>query len=226
MSEPDYIGHRKRLKERFMVDGGKSMQDYELLELDLMMAIPRRDVKPLAKKLIKHFGDYAGVITAPIDKLRQAGVSENTIIFFNIIKESAVRMSWQALKNSDLPIISNHDVLIDYLRTSMAHQDREEFRILFLNSKLELIGEEIQQRGTVDQVAVHPREVINSALAQKATSIILAHNHPSGRITPSNADITITKNIKTALEAVNIHVHDHIIISKSEHFSFKNSQIL
>lgn len=225
--KPDYLGHRQRLKNRFMNDGGKSMPDYEFLELLLTIAIPRRDVKPLAKKLVKEFGSFAGVITAPTEKLMEFdGLKENTVTILKVVKEAAIRLNWQLLNNSDEPVINNWDAMIDYCRSAMAHQEHEEFRIIFLNAKLKVIGEEIQQRGTVDQVAIHPREVIKSAVLKGASAIILVHNHPSGNVTPSKSDIDITKRIFSAAEAVNIKVVDHIIISKYDYFSFKEHRII
>lgn len=223
METPDYLGHRERLRKRFLNDGGKSMPDYELLELLLMVAIPRRDVKPVAKELIKKFGNFAGVINAPVENLVSIdGIKENSATVLKIVKEAALRMSWQVLQDEKEIVISGFDAMVDYCRSAMAYQEVEEFRILFLNSKFKLIGEEVQQRGTVDQVAVHPREVIKSAMVKGATAIILAHNHPSGSTNPSKADIDITKKIKEAAEAVDIQLIDHIIISKTNYFSFKD----
>lgn len=203
------------------------MPDYEFLELLLTIAIPRRDVKPLAKQLIKKFGSFAGVITASYEDLTNfSGLKENTVCILKIIKEAAIRLNWQVLHNSDNPIINNWDSMIDYCRSAMAYQEYEEFRIIFLNPKLAVIGEEIQQRGTIDQVAIHPREVIKSAVIKGASAIILVHNHPSGNVTPSKSDIDITKKINSAAEAVNIKVIDHIIISKYDYYSFKEKRII
>lgn len=224
---PDHLGHRQRLRDRFLADGGKSMPDYEFLELILTIAIPRRDVKPLAKKLIAKFKSFAGVINAPIEELLEfEGIKENSATILKVVKEAAIRLNWQVLNNSDEPIINNWDLLIDYCRSSMGHQEFEEFKIVFLNSKLKVIGEESQQRGTIDQVAIHPREVIKSAVLKGANAIILVHNHPSGNTTPSKADIDITKKINAAAEAMNIRVLDHIIISKSDFYSFKEHRII
>ncbi|MFV0627381.1 MAG: RadC family protein [Alphaproteobacteria bacterium] len=224
---PDYLGHRQRLRERFLSGGGKSMPDYEFLELILTIAIPRRDVKPLAKKLVTKFKSFAGVINAPMEELLEfEGIKENSATVLKIIKEAAIRLNWQVLNNSDEPVINNWDVLIDYCRSSMGHQEFEEFKIIFLDSKLKVIGEESQQRGTIDQVAIHPREVIKSAMMKGASAIILIHNHPSGNTTPSKADIDITKKINAAAEAMNIRVLDHIIISKKDYYSFKDHRII
>lgn len=150
------------------------------------------------------------------------GVKENTAAVLRIVRECSVRSSWQSLKGTDAPVISDFDAMVDYCRSAMAYQMVEEFRIIFLNSKLYVIGEEIQQRGTVDQVAIHPREVIKSAMMHGASAMILVHNHPSGIVTPSKADMEITKRIKEAAEAVSIRLFDHLIISKSSVYSFHN----
>ena len=221
--EPDYLGHRERLRRRFLLGGGRDMPDYELLELLLTIAIPRRDVKPLAKELIRKFGSFAGVVNAPLEELMLVkGVKENTAAVLRIVRECSVRSSWQSLKGMDAPVISDFDAMVDYCRSAMAYQTVEEFRIIFLNSKLYVIGEEIQQRGTVDQVAIHPREVIKSAMMHGASAMILVHNHPSGIVTLSKADMEITKRIKEAAEAVSIRLFDHLIISKSSVYSFHN----
>ncbi len=221
--EPDYLGHRERLRRRFLLGGGRDMPDYELLELLLTIAIPRRDVKPLAKELIRKFGSFAEVVNAPLEELMLVkGVKENTAAVLRIVRECSVRSSWQSLKGMDAPVISDFDAMVDYCRSAMAYQTVEKFRIIFLNSKLYVIGEEIQQRGTVDQVAIHPREVIKSAMMHGASAMILVHNHPSGIVTPSKADMEITKRIKEAAEAVSIRLFDHLIISKSSVYSFHN----
>lgn len=220
---PDYLGHRERLRKRFLLGGGKDMPDYELLELLLMIALPRRDVKPLAKEMIKKFGSFAEVINAPLEELMSfSGVKENTATVLKIVRECSIRTSWQNLKSADAPVINNFDAMVDYCRSAMAYQTVEEFRIIFLNSKLHVIAEEVQQRGTVDQVAIHPREVIKSAMMHGASAMILVHNHPSGIVTPSKADIEITKRIREAGEAVSIRLFDHLIISKSSVYSFHN----
>lgn len=220
---PDYLGHRERLRKRFLLGGGKDMPDYELLELLLMIALPRRDVKPLAKEMIKKFGSFAEVINAPLEELMNfSGVKENTATVLKIVRECSIRTSWQNLKSADAPVINTFDAMVDYCRSAMAYQTIEEFRIIFLDSKLHVIAEEVQQRGTVDQVAIHPREVIKSAMMHGASAMILVHNHPSGIVTPSKADIEITKRIHEAGEVVSIRLFDHLIISKSSVYSFHN----
>lgn len=225
--EPDYIGHRQRLRARFLAGGGKDMPDYEFLELLLMIAIPRRDVKPLAKSLLKKFGCLAGVLNASVEDLQSVdGIKENSAAMLKIVKECALRMSWQNLQNDDLPVIANWDTMIDYCRSAMGYLEVEEFRIIFLNAKLKLIGEEVQQRGTINHVSVHPREVIKSAINGGASALILAHNHPSGDKTPSKADIEITRQISEAAKLVGIKVIDHVIVSKNTVYSFKDHGII
>jgi len=225
--QPDYLGHRQRLRIRFLLTGGKDMPDYEFLEFLLTMSIPRRDVKPLAKQLIKNFGNFAGVVNASDNELLAiSGIKETTLALLKAIKEGAIRMQWQNLNASDTPLINNWDLMVDYCRMKMSHKQVEEFMVIYLNSKLYLIGEEIQQRGTLNQVAVHPREVIKSAMDKGAAAIILVHNHPSGIVKPSHADIEITKNIVQAGNVVDINVLDHLIISKDNVYSFVQNGII
>lgn len=225
--QPDYLGHRQRLKERFHIGGGRDMADYEMLELLLTLAIPRKDTKPLAKELVKEFGSFAAVINAPKEKLLAFnGLKNNSIMVFDIVREAALRMSWQKLMEADLPVTSNWDAMVDYCRAVAGYKEREEFRIIFLNSKNRVMGEEIQQRGTVDSVAIHPGEVVKSSVLKGAKSIILLHNHPSGDVTPSAADIAITKKVKEGLASVDINLVDHLIVSKYEYFSFNDHGLL
>ncbi len=225
--QPDYFGHRQRLRTRFLLTGGKDMPDYEFLEFLLTLSIPRRDVKPLAKLLIKKFGSFAGVVNASDNELLAiSGIKETSLALLKAIKEGAIRMQWQNLNASDTPLINNWDLMVDYCRMKMSHKQVEEFMVIYLNSKLYLIGEEIQQRGTLDQVAIHPREVIKSAMDKGAAAIILVHNHPSGIVKPSHADIEITKNIVQAGNVVDINVLDHLIISKDNVYSFVQNGII
>lgn len=224
---PDYLGHRARLRDRFLNGGGKSMADYELLELLLTYAIPRRDVKPIAKDIVRKFGSLAGAAKASVPQLVEVnGVKENTAVLLKVIQEAARRFSWAELSATDAPVISNWDAMIDYCRTEMSHLDIEEFRIIFLDVKFRVIGEEVMQRGTINQVAIHPREVLKMAMEKKASALILVHNHPSGDVKPSRADVEITKQIKQALEAINISLLDHIIISKYDYASLKSLQVI
>lgn len=224
---PDYLGHRKRIRDKFLQNGGKDFADYELLELVLTMAIPRRDVKPIAKELIRRFSNFAGVINASNEELLACeGIKETSLAMLKIIKEGAIRMQWQNLQSTDAPIIKDWDSLLDYCHSTMAHKTIEEFRVILLNSKLRIIGEEIQQRGTVDQVSIHPREVIKTAMLKEASAIILVHNHPSGDTTPSRADVQITRQIDEAAKLVNITLIDHIIIGKNSVYSFKSKGVI
>ncbi len=198
------------------------MADYELLELVLTYTIVRRDVKPIAKALVKEFGSFAGVVNASYDELLSfKGISENTAVMLQLIKTAGLRMSWQNLQAQDAPVIKSVDELIDYCRACMAHQDIEELRVIYLDSKLRVIGEETLQKGTINNVAIHPREVIKAVLQNHAGSFVLVHNHPSGDATPSRQDIAVTKQIREAAECVNITLQDHIIIGKFGHFSFR-----
>lgn len=159
---PDYLGHRARLRERFLKGGGKDMADYELIELLLTYVIPRRDVKPIAKELIRRFGSLAEVVNADVSRLTEvSGIKENAAVMFKLIQQAAGRFSWQNLSSSDAPIISNWDAMIDYCRSEMAYLDVEEFRIIFLDTKFRLIGQEVMQRGTINQVAIHPGKSSN-----------------------------------------------------------------
>lgn len=229
MSEklPDYIGHRQRLKERFKLGGGGDMADYEMLELLLTLAIPRKDTKPLAKALVKEFGSFAEVLFASDDKLMTfTGLKENTILVFRIVREAALRMTWQKLSATEAPVLTSYDAIIEYCRAASGYKDREEFRVIFLNAKNRIIGEEVQQRGSVNAVAIHPGEVMRSAVLKGATALILVHNHPSGDVTPSRADIEVTRKIAEALAAVEIRLIDHFIVSKSLFFSFNDHGLL
>ncbi len=217
---PHYHGHRDRLRERFLNGGQDALPDYELLELILFMAIPRRDVKPLAKELILKFGNLAGVLNAPVAELEKFdGLSENTITALKAIQVAGHRMLKQEVMNR--PILNSWARLMEYCQATMAHETKEHFRILFMNKKNELIADEIQQSGTVDHTPVYPREVIKRALELDSTAIILCHNHPSGDPKPSQDDITMTKAIIEAAASMNIIVHDHIIVSKKGTSSFK-----
>ena len=225
--KPHYHGHRQRLRDKFLFNMGKDMPDYEFLELLLTFAIPRRDVKPLAKDLIKKFGNFNEVISAPVEKLQEVdGLKENSIAAIKLIKEAAVRLMGQGLQNSDMPIISNWDAMVDYCRSAMAYNEIEEFRVLFLDAKNRLISDEVHQRGTVNYTPVIPREVLKLAVNKNASAIIMVHNHPTGDVTPSRHDIAVTGNIKEALGTVDISLHDHLIISKFDVYSFREKGLI
>jgi DNA repair protein RadC len=223
-AEPGHAGHRQRLRDRFMTGGADALPDYELLELLLFSAIPRRDTKPLAKQLIKRFGDFAGVISAPPAQLALEGLSDNTIATLKLIQAGALRLGRQRVMSQ--PILSSWSALVDYLRGAMAREANEQFRLLFLDRKNRLIGEEIQARGTVDHTPVYVREVVKRALELGATALILVHNHPSGDATPSRADIEMTREIARAAAPLGVTVHDHIIIGRGEPASLRAMGLL
>jgi DNA repair protein RadC len=212
--------HRKRLRERFREGGAAAVPDYELLELVLFRAIPRQDVKPLARALINTFGDFNRVLSAPALQLMQvAGVGEAVAIELKVVEAAAHRLS--RAKIMQRHVVSSWDALLDYCHTTMAHRATEQFRILFLDTKNVLIADEEQAAGTVDHVPVYPREVVKRALELNAASMILVHNHPSGDPTPSDADIHMTQQITAAAKTLGISVHDHLIIGKSCELSFR-----
>jgi DNA repair protein RadC len=218
---PSYIlDHRKRLRARFTEGGAAAVPEYELLELVLFRAITRQDVKPLARLLIETFGDFNRVISASPARLAAVkGVGEAVILELKIVEAAAQRMMRGKVINR--PVLSSWDTLLDYCHTAMAHRETEQFRILFLDRKNVLIADEEQARGTVDHVPVYPREVVKRALELNASALILVHNHPSGDPTPSEADITITHQIKEATEVLGLVLHDHLIIGKSREVSFR-----
>ncbi len=220
-NKPDYLGHRERLRQRFLLGEGRDMADYELLELLLTIALPRKDVKPLAKQLIAKFGSFANVINAPAeDLLSVKGIKEGTLTVFKIVNVAAQRTSWQNLKSFEGPVISNFDSLVDYCRTSMCFSDVEELRLIYLDSSLRVLGQDIAQKGTINSVAVHPREIVKLVMNNHASSVIMVHNHPSGNVQPSKADIEMTKKIEEALSSIGIRLLDHLIISRNNNFSF------
>ncbi len=217
---PPHVGHRSRLKDRFRAGGADAMPDYELLELVLFGAISRRDTKELAKRLIARFGSFAEVVNAPEPQLREvAGVGEAVITELKLIRAAAVRLLRREVINR--PALTSWAQVLEYLRAAQGYEHREQFRILFLDKKNNLIADEVQQQGTVDHTPVYVREVVKRALELSATAIVLVHNHPSGDPTPSRADVEMTKNIVLAAKALGIAVHDHIIVGRDGHASFK-----
>jgi DNA repair protein RadC len=224
-AKPHYHGHRGRLRERFHAAGAAALSDYELLELVLFRALPRGDVKPLAKDLIARFGSFAEVVNAPEALLaKMPGVGEATVVDLKLIAAAANRVAKGAVKSRET--LSSWSAVLDYCRTAMAFADKEQFRILFLDKRNQLIADEVQQTGTIDHTPVYPREVVKRALELSATAIILVHNHPSGDPTPSNADIQMTKQIVDIANSLGISVHDHIIVGKNGHASLKGLKLM
>ena len=219
---PSYIrDHRRRLRDRFLEGGAAAMPDYELLELLLFRALPRCDVKPVARRLIETFGDFARVLTAPPDRLKAVrGVGPAVVLELKIAEAAAHRLARSKVIRK--PVISSWDAVLDYCHTTMSHLETEQFRVLYLDRKNVLIADEEQARGTVDHVPVYPREVVKRALELNASALILVHNHPSGDPTPSEADIAMTERIRAAAEVLGLTLHDHLIIGKSRELSFRS----
>jgi DNA repair protein RadC len=226
LEDVDYqTGHRDRLRERFVAGGPDAMPDYELLELVLFAAIPRRNVKPLAKHLLARFGSFADVIAAPMERLLEIdGIGENVVTQLKIVEAAALRLSKTKLIGK--PALSSWPALLDYCKAAMARAVREEFRVLFLDRKNILIADEVQSAGTIDHTPVYPREIVKRSLELSASALILVHNHPSGDPTPSRADIEMTRNIAAAAKPLGIAIHDHLIVGRSGHASFKSLGLL
>jgi DNA repair protein RadC len=221
---PHYLGHRQRLRDRFRDSSGEAVSDYELLELVLFRALPRRDVKPLAKALIAKFGSFAETIGAPRLLLAEADLSEATITDLKIVEAAGRRLARGEVKRR--PVLSSWSAVLDYCRAAMAFANKEQFRVLFLDKRNQLIADEVQQTGTVDHTPVYPREVVKRALEHSATAVILVHNHPSGDPTPSQADILMTRQIVDVAKPLGIAVHDHIIVGKDGHASLKGLKLI
>ena len=226
--KPDYIGHRERLRKKLLECGDNvdtAFADYELLELLLTIAIPRRDVKPLAKKLITKFGSFAGVINANPNELSGiSGIGETTVATIKIVRASIKATLKSTI--TEHSIISNWRELVNYCQANIGCKQTEEFHILYLNTKCQLIKDETHSTGTVNSSSVYPREILKHVLDIGATSIILVHNHPSSDISPSSADISITQKIRDALKTIDVPIHDHIIVGKGNFFSFKSFGII
>src|SRR5277367_5406268 len=222
---PPYFGHRERLRDRFRGAGADALSDYELLELLLFRALPRRDVKPLAKSLLEKFGSFAEVIAAPGVRLAEVkGLGDSAITEFKIVQAAASRLLRGAVKKR--PALSSWSRVLDYCRTAQAFAEREQFRVLFLDKRNQLIADEVQQTGTVDHTPVYPREVVKRALELSATAIVMVHNHPPGDPTPSRADIEMTQQIIAVAGPLGIAVHDHIIVGKAGHTSLRGLKLI
>ena len=223
---PSYLkDHRKRLRERFLAGGGAAVADYELLELVLFRAIPRQDVKPLARHLLTEFGSFSDVLSAPAERLKTVtGVGDAVLTELKIVEATAHRLAQARVL--DRPAISGWQALVDYCRTTMSRRETEQFRILFLDRKNMLIADEAQADGTVDHVPVYPREVVKRALELNASALILVHNHPSGDPQPYDTDIAVTRQIEAAAKTLSITLHDHLIIGAQDKFSFRSAGYL
>ncbi|NVK20162.1 MAG: DNA repair protein RadC [Methylocystaceae bacterium] len=223
--KPHYIGHRKRLRERFLKSGAKALHDYELIELLLFGAKPRGDVKPLAKRLIETYGSFADVVSAdPATLALEDGLGEAAVCALKAAEASAHKLLQEQVINK--PVLSSWQMLLDYCRASMAYHGVEQFRLLYLNRKNVLIADELQQRGTIDHTPVYPREVIKRALELEASALIMVHNHPSGDTTPSFSDIDMTKRIRDIAKPLSIELHDHVIVGRKGYYSFKSTGLL
>ena len=217
-NENPHAGHRQRLRDKFLKSGIEGFHDYEVIELLLTYAIPRRDVKPIAKDLLKRFKTYNGVLDATVEELSSVeGVGENAAALLSLIKASGSYYLKENIMNRDF-VTSPEDV-ISYLKTTLSGEKVEKFMAIFLSAKNEIIGVEVLHEGTIDQTRVYPRKAIEEAFKHNARSIIFVHNHPSGDPTPSPSDKILTKNLEVAANAVDIKVHDHIIIGRTSHFS-------
>lgn len=223
-STPHHSGHRSRLRERFL-KAPEALPDYELLEIILFPARPMGDVKPIAKDLIRAFGSFAKVIKAEPKELMQVdGVNDAAVAAIKAVQAASEKLLREEV--ADKPVIQNWTALLDYCRMSLGHKKTEEFHVMFLNHKFGLIADEMQQKGTIDHTPVYPREVVKRALELGAAGVILVHNHPSGDVTPSKADIDMTRLIVAAAKPLNVTVHDHLIISGKGHYSFKSYGLL
>ena len=222
--KPHYHGHRGRVRERVLKAGLEPLADYELLELLLFYSIERIDTKPMAKALLERFGTLGDVFAAEPAQLREFEIDQRTLVHFKAMREVGRRLAERKVK--DMPVLTNWQQLIDYCHAALAHEKTEQFRILFLDRKNVLIADEVQQRGTIDHTPVYPREVVKRALALNAAALILVHNHPSGDPKPSRDDIEMTREIKAASEALGITIHDHLVIGRKGHASFRSLGLL
>ncbi|MBB4242405.1 MULTISPECIES: RadC family protein [Rhizobium] len=223
--EAHYHGHRERLRNRYRDGGDAALADYEILELLLFRLIPRRDTKPIAKALLTRFGTLGGVFGAPVGLLTEvSGVGDAVALDLKLVASVAQRMLKSELTGK--PVLSSWKSLIDYCHAAMAHEAREQFRLLFLDKRNALIADEVQGFGTIDHTPVYPREVVKRALELSASAVILVHNHPSGDPTPSRADIDMTKTIIDTAKPLGITVHDHVIIGKNGHVSFRALRLI
>lgn len=216
---PHQLGHRERLRERAL-KSLDAVPDYELLELFLFRTFPRGDIKPIAKALLTRFGSLGAIATASVEDLRTVpGVGEQAALDLRLLGEATLRVGRETIRKRT--VIGSWSALLAYVKVALANEPREQFRVLFLDRKNQLILDEIQNRGTVDHAPVYAREVMRRALELSASSVILVHNHPSGDPTPSGADITMTREVVDAGRALKISVHDHLVVGREGVASFK-----
>lgn len=223
-TKPHHTGHRARLRERFLKSGANALADYELLELILFPAKPVGDVKPLAKQLIKYFGSFSRVMHAEPEQLKEAGANEAAVVAIRVVTAASSLMLKEEV--SSQTVIKKWTALLDYCRVNLGQKKHEEFHVLFLNHKYVLLADELQQKGTIDHAPVYPREVVKRALELGASGVIMVHNHPSGDVNPSKADIDITRQVQAALKPLNIALYDHVIVGKNAHYSFKSYGVI
>lgn len=225
--QPSYYGHRERLRNRFMVDEGASMPDYEILELLLMMAIPRRDVKPLAKKLINTFGSLKNVLHASAHQLLDAcNLSPNAIVLLRLFHTCMLRSSYAGFTVSEENVISTWEDFEEYCWNSLAYKEIEEFYVYFFDANYHFKGEKLLSTGTINQAVIHPREIVRAAIENKAVYIVIAHNHPSGSIKPSDYDVLVTREIEALAEVMNFELYDHLIIGKEGICSLRSQGVI
>ena len=218
-------GHRKRLREKILSDNGQSLLDYEILEHILYSAYSRIDVKPIAKKLLHHFGTLNKVFNAELIELQNInGVNNGAISAILCVKQAFIHSAREEMK--ELPIINNWKKLLNYLKVSIGSINKENFRVIYMNKKYRLIAEDVQNTGTVDQTPLYIREVIKRALVIGSTSIVISHNHPSGDLQPSSSDIMLTRQLAEACHSTGIELVDHVIVAFNNHFSFKENKLL
>lgn len=215
-----YHGHRKRLIERYLTHGPESFYDYELIELLLFFAIPRVDVRPLAKELLNRFGGLTGLLAADVKNLKSIkGIGDSAAVLINLCNHLPLRKTKQEIKEK--PVFDHFEKVLSYCQESMVHLQIEQLRVLYLNQKNELLADQIQNEGTINHITLYPREITKQAFELNATALILVHNHPSGDPTPSDYDIDVTKKLQNTLKGVGITLHDHLIVAKDSYSSMR-----
>lgn len=219
------IGHRARLRDRLLTAGEPALADHEIVEYLLALALPRRDTKPLAKALLADFGGIGPLMSADAESLRRVpGMGDTSVAAIKIVQASILRVLGDAVRGR--PVLANWQGLLDYLRADMAHRMNERVRVLHLDSKNQLIRDEVMSDGSIDQSAIYVREVVRRALELGSASLIIVHNHPSGDCTPSSQDVAVTRSIVAACKALGISLHDHIIVGANTHSSMRSLGLL